>query len=144
MVSNICTTSPRVDVTPFPDLSCPFRAVCPVSNPSKGLNPYLAGLQAGEGAVQHHTGQVQEGQHDQGGETAGGVRGGQGGPRLHPLCDPAPHRPRPNRPRLQEVHQRPHRSGCWCVTAPAALCTSLCHVPEVPAPRLQDYCTVSG
>ncbi len=48
-------------------------------------------VQAGAGSVQHHAGQVQEGQHDQNREAAGGVCGGQGGAGVHPLCDPAAH-----------------------------------------------------
>lgn len=48
-------------------------------------------VQAGADSVQHDAGQVQEGQHDQNREAAGGVCGGQGGAGVHPLCDPAAH-----------------------------------------------------
>ena len=51
----------------------------------------LHALQAGAGSLQHHAGQVQEGQHDQNREAAGRVCRGQGGARVHPLCDPAAH-----------------------------------------------------
>ncbi len=53
-------------------------------------------VQAGACSVQHHAGQVQESQHDQDCEAAGGVCGGQGGAGVHPLCDPAAHIARPD------------------------------------------------